>query len=123
VHTEGPQHGADMVPHRLGAQMELLGDLPRRAAVLEDALHLGLARCERRMRRCRLHGMMEDLAEDADNDDPEGGGIEPADHARGVDDLGRDVDTLEGAFDVAADRLQPGHVSSVQAPLRAVRQR
>jgi hypothetical protein len=56
-------------------------------------------------------------------DDPERGGIEPADHARGVDDVGRDVDTLEGALDVAADRLQPGHVSSVQAPLRPVKRR
>lgn len=37
VNTEGAQHGADMVPHRLGAQMELLSDLPRRAAVLEEA--------------------------------------------------------------------------------------
>jgi len=166
--------------------MELVDDLPRRAAVLEEAQHLGLARRQRRVRRGGVNGMMEELAEDPDDplpahqwhrahldghslpvgvdehqlgvrhrrrtrhllreqlareaavlrrdqrrelpamdvaDDPERGGIEPADHARRVDDVRRDVDTLECPFHVAADRLQPGHVSSVQAPLQRVKRR
>jgi hypothetical protein len=92
------------VRHRHRSRHLLREQLPRGAAILG------------RDHRCELPAP--DVA-----DDPERGGIEPADHARGVDDVGRDVDTLEGAFDVAADRVQPGHVSSVQASLRGVKRR
>ena len=51
VDAEGTKETSDVVPHRLGAQMELGRDLLRRAALLQETQHLDLAGGE--MRRWR----------------------------------------------------------------------
>ena len=43
---------ADVVPDRLGTQVELGGDLLRRAALLQETEYLRLARSEMRVRCC-----------------------------------------------------------------------
>ncbi len=48
VDAESPEETADVVPDRFGAQVELGGDLLRRAALLEKAKHLDLAGGEMR---------------------------------------------------------------------------
>jgi hypothetical protein len=47
--AEGSKETADVVPDRLGAQVELGGDLLRRAALLQKTKHLDLARGEMRV--------------------------------------------------------------------------
>ena len=68
VDAERAEQAADVVPHGLRLEVELGGDLGGRAAVLEQAEHLRLARREVRVqRRRRLVGALDDLAEDADH--------------------------------------------------------
>ena len=52
VDAEGLKETADVVPDRLGAQVELGGDLLRRAALLQKTEHLDLTGREMRGRRC-----------------------------------------------------------------------
>jgi hypothetical protein len=49
VDAEGPKETADVVPDCLGAQVELGGDLLRRAALLQKTKHLDLAGGEMRV--------------------------------------------------------------------------
>ena len=70
VDAERPQQVANMIPHCLGAQVELLRDLLGRAASLEQTQNLGLA--WREMRWKRIVGLLLDvrhLPEDADRVD------------------------------------------------------
>ena len=46
MHAERAQHCANVIAHRLDAQMQLAGDLSCRSALGEHVQHLGLARCE-----------------------------------------------------------------------------
>jgi hypothetical protein len=52
VDAEGPKETADVVPDCLGAQVELGGDLLRRAALRQQTKHLDPTGGEMRMRRC-----------------------------------------------------------------------
>jgi hypothetical protein len=56
-----------MVPHRLGAQLELLGDLMGRMPVLEVVKHFGLTRRQRGVGGGRVDRLVQNLAEDADH--------------------------------------------------------
>jgi hypothetical protein len=47
--AEGAKETADVVPDRLGAHVELGGDLLRRAALLQEAKHLDLTGGEMRV--------------------------------------------------------------------------
>ena len=53
VHAEGAEEPADVIPDCLGGQLELVGDLPRRAPLLQKTKHLNLTRGEVRERRYR----------------------------------------------------------------------
>jgi hypothetical protein len=50
--AEGPEETADVVPDSLIAQVECVGDLLRRASLLEKTKHFDLAGGEVRGRRC-----------------------------------------------------------------------
>src|SRR5829696_7444698 len=63
VHTERTQHVPNVVADRLGAQVELVGDLFRRAAVLEETQDLVLARRQMRMRDRGRLDVVDHLAE------------------------------------------------------------
>ena len=66
--AESPEEPADVVPDRLGAQVELGGDLLRRAALLEKAKYLDLTGREMRGRHCGLVvGESLEQPEDADH--------------------------------------------------------
>ena len=67
VDAERPEETADVVPDRLGAQMELGGDLLGRAALLQEPKHLDLAgvRCGCGAVACR-RGVLQQ-PEDADD--------------------------------------------------------
>jgi hypothetical protein len=69
VGIERPQEVADVVPHRLGADVELMRDLLGRAAMPEQTQHLGLPARQARMGRRRWIVLFQvfDLAEDADH--------------------------------------------------------
>jgi len=69
VGVERPHEVADVVPHRLGAEVELMRDLLGRAAMLKQVQHLGLPRRQARMGRRRWVVLFHvfDLAEDADH--------------------------------------------------------
>ena len=68
VDSERTQDVADVVSHRFPAQVEILGDLARRAPEFEEPQHLGLAgrKTWKGGRRRALRGFL-DLAEDADH--------------------------------------------------------
>ena len=71
VDTERSQQVPNMIPHRFGAQVQLLRDLLSRAAPLEQTQNLGLAWREMRWRR--IVGLLfdvGDLPEDADESMP-----------------------------------------------------
>ena len=68
MHPEGLEDAANVVAHRLRAELELLRDLLRRTATLEQAEDLRLAWCE--MRWKRVSGLFLDirhLPEDSDH--------------------------------------------------------
>ena len=68
VDAESPKEAANVVPDRLGAEMELGSDLLRRAALLQQTKHLDLTRGEMRLwHDRRLGGASLDLSEDADD--------------------------------------------------------
>ena len=68
VDTEGAKETADVVPDRLGAQMELGGDLLRRAALLEKTQHLDLTGGEMRgWLICAVVEAFFEQSEDADH--------------------------------------------------------
>src|SRR5215203_4228292 len=65
--SEAPKDVADVVPDRLGAQVQLGGDLLGRAALLQKTKHLDLTGGEMRVWRCRpIVGAFLDQPEDAD---------------------------------------------------------
>ncbi len=66
--AEGLEETTDVVPDCLIAQVELTGDLLRRAPLLQETKHLDLTRGEVRGRRCRLFvGATLQESEDADH--------------------------------------------------------
>ena len=68
MHAQCSEDVANVVAHGLDAQMQLLRDLVRRTAMLEQAEHFGLARRQVRMgrpRRCLVD--VGDLSEHADD--------------------------------------------------------
>ncbi len=66
--AEGPKKTADVVPDRLGAQVELGGDLLRRAALLQKTKHLDLTGGEMRGWRCGcVVGALLEQPEDTDH--------------------------------------------------------
>src|SRR6202795_1624074 len=69
VDVERLQDVADVVPHSLGAEVKLAGDLFGRAALLQEAQHLGLPRRQVRVGRRRRLVLLDvqDLSEDADH--------------------------------------------------------
>lgn len=68
MHAELAQHVVDVVADRFLAQVELLRDLCRRTAVLQQAQHLRLTRSECRVRPYgRVGRLVLDLPEDADH--------------------------------------------------------
>ena len=68
IDAEGPKKTADVVPDRLSAQMELGGDLLRRAALLEKTKHLDLTGGEMRVWRCGgVVGALLEKPEDTDH--------------------------------------------------------
>ena len=98
VDAERSQQVSNMIPHRFGAQVQLLRDLLGRAAPLEQTQNLGLAR--REMRRERIVGLLfdvGDLSEDADESMPV--------HQY----AGADVDLDATAVSVDEDHLRIGH--------------
>ena len=65
--AEGAKQMPDAVPDRLDGQMELGGDLLRRASLLQQTKHLDLTGGELRVRRCgRVVGAFFDQPEDAE---------------------------------------------------------
>src|SRR6478735_3613806 len=61
VDAERLKQAADVVPDRLGAQVELAGDLPRRTALLQETKDIDLARREmRKWRHPRAGGRDQD---------------------------------------------------------------
>src|SRR5262245_31651850 len=68
VDAERSKETADVVPDGLGAQVELRGDLLRRAALLQEPKHLHLTRGEIRRWLCRVVvGASLDQSEDPDH--------------------------------------------------------
>lgn len=68
VRADRPQQVADVVPHGLGAEVQLLGDLPRRPSAFQQLQHFGLARGEVELRmRVRFLEDVRDLPEHADD--------------------------------------------------------
>ena len=68
VDAEGPKETTDVVPDRLRAQVELGGDLLRRAALLQQTEHLDLTGREMWVRRCGpVVGAFLEQPEDADH--------------------------------------------------------
>jgi hypothetical protein len=66
--AKGLEETADVVPDCLGAQVELVSDLFRRAPMLQETKHLDLTRGEVRGRRCGCFvGVLVQEAEDADH--------------------------------------------------------
>jgi len=98
VDAERSQQVANVIPHRLGTQVQLLRDLLGRAAPLEQTQNLGLA--WREMRRKRIVGLLfnvGDLSEDADEPMPV--------HQY----AGADVDLDATTVSIDEDHLRIGH--------------
>jgi hypothetical protein len=98
VDAERSQQVPDVIPHRFGTQVQLLGDLLGRAAPLEQTQNLGLP--WREMRRKRIVGLLfdvGDLSEDADESMPV--------HQR----AGADIDLDATTVGVNEDHLRIGH--------------
>jgi len=111
VHAERAQDVADVIPHGLDAEVELGRDLVRRAAVLEQPKHLGLARRQVRMSRGRALVDLDvhDLPEHRDHllAVPQRNGADVDEDALSVgvyeDDLV--VGTLDNTGDIACEDL------------------
>ena len=98
VDAERSQQVPNMIPHRLGTQVQLLGDLLGRAAPLEQTQNLRLS--WREVRRKRIVGLLFDVGDLSEN----------ADESMPVHQYaGADVDLNATTVSVDEDHLRIGH--------------